>query len=284
MKAIPCRQNQDLQKQIEAYAVALKAQAHSIGDHGLDEQEFYASGLFRGAIEKIRGEFSATMIDKRSFVKAVLDYLQDLGAIAEWHSSGEKNRHDYTVLHSSGKTTAIELKGCLDGNNTNIFERPAQAHEFILWSICPSASSDPEKNVWSGLHTRLSSEIIESQTVVDGLVVWDWICGTVARPCPKLSAGSARANIGPYKLVPPCIYLFPDTVPSVRNNPAPQPQAMREDSLLGILHSVFKGSTKEINAVSFEVEYRGSDLARRTSIERNGQQMRKSAFTPIRRK
>jgi hypothetical protein len=38
------------------YAEVLKTDAHKLGAHGLSEQEFYDSGVFRGAIERIRGQ------------------------------------------------------------------------------------------------------------------------------------------------------------------------------------------------------------------------------------
>lgn len=64
MSVIPCEQNADLRRKIERYVEELKTEAHRIGTHGLDEHEFYNSGLFRGAIERVRGQFSATMRDK----------------------------------------------------------------------------------------------------------------------------------------------------------------------------------------------------------------------------
>ena len=137
MTVIPCEQNKILRERIEEYCEVLKVEAHKLGNHGLTEQEFYNSGLFRGAIERIRGKFSAKMRDKRDFVKRVLNHMQDGGFIKDWDSAGDFNRHDYAVRLPSGKIAVIELKGCLDGNNTNIFERPAHAQEFILWSVCP---------------------------------------------------------------------------------------------------------------------------------------------------
>jgi len=57
----------------------LKTDAHQLSAHGLNEQQFYNSGVFRGAIERIRGQFSATMRDKREFCRHVLNYMQDQG-------------------------------------------------------------------------------------------------------------------------------------------------------------------------------------------------------------
>ena len=58
---IPCEQNSELEKQIEEFAEVLKTQAHTLGTHGIPEQDFYSLGLFQGAIERIRGQQSATM-------------------------------------------------------------------------------------------------------------------------------------------------------------------------------------------------------------------------------
>jgi hypothetical protein len=71
MTIIPCEQNRQLREKIEQFAETLKVEAHKLGDHGLDEQELYNSGLLRRAIERICGQFSATMRDKREFVQHV---------------------------------------------------------------------------------------------------------------------------------------------------------------------------------------------------------------------
>jgi hypothetical protein len=281
---IPCEQNAELRRQIESFTEVLKTQAHLLGDHGLDEAEFYNSGLFRGAIERIRGQFSATMREKREFVSHILNSMQDGGYIQEWDSAGENNRHDYTVRMTSGKVAVIELKGCLDGNNTNIFERPPHAHEFILWSVCTNPGADPRHNVWSGVHTRLSAEIISRSQRIDGLIVWDMVCGTIGRPCPKVVDHEERlVVVGPYKLPPPCIYLFPATIPAPRNNPAPKAQPLNAVELLTAFNACFGGLSQEINSVDFEVENRGSETQRKTIVSRNGQVVQGSGMTAIRR-
>ena len=281
---VPCSKNADLKTLIDEYAEVLKVQAHTIGEHGLEEDEFYRSGLFRGAIERIRGQFSATMREKRAFVTLVLNHMEDGGHISSWESAGEANRHDYSVTLNSGRIGAIELKGCLDGNNTNIFERPPHAQEFILWSVCTNPSADPRHNVWSGIHTRLSAEIISNLQQVDGLIVWDMVCGTVGRPCPKLVAAPERGiAVGQYLLPPPCVYLFPATIPSARNNPTPATQTIGDVELLRAFHECFGGNDDELSSVTFEVEHRGADLVRKTTISRDRSVRRESDFTPIRR-
>lgn len=284
MSVIPCEQNTSLRKKIEEFAETLKTESHKLGDHGLDENEFYNSGLFRGAIERVRGQFSATMREKREFVAHVLNYMQDGGYIADWESAGEANRHDYAVQLNSGRTAVIELKGCLDGNNTNIFERPPHAHEFMIWSVCTNPGADPRHNAWSGIHTRLSAEIISREQRVDGIVIWDMVCGTIGRPCPKLVNDSSRSTeVGPFTLPPPCLYLLPSTIPSPRNNPSPPPQALADVQIMQAFNDCFSCTPEEINYVSFDVAYRDTDTVRTTRIERDAEIQRVSDPTAIRR-
>lgn len=284
MSVIPCEQNAALKQRIEEYSEVLKTEAHKLGAHGLSEQEFYNSGLFRGAVERIRGQFSATMREKRELVKHLLNHMQDKGFISDWSSAGDSNRHDYSVTLPAGKIAVIELKGCLDGNNTNIFERPPQAQEFIIWSVCTNPGADPRHNVWSGIHTRLSAEIIFRNQRVDGLVVWDMVCGTIGRPCPKLALDPSRTNVvGPFSMPPPCIYVFPATVPSPRNNPHPPSQSIDDVQILKAFHECFGGRPEEINYVDFETANRGVDIVRTTRVHRGGAEMRASSATAIQR-
>jgi hypothetical protein len=284
MNVIPCEQNKGLQKLIREYAEALKTEAHKIGSHGLTEEEFYNSGLFRGAIERIRGQFSATMRDKREFGRHVLNYMQDQGFIEDWESAGEANRHDYVVRLKTGRVGVIELKGCLDGNNTNIFERPTNAQEFVIWSLCTNPGADPRLNAWSGIHTRLSAEIIARQQRVDGVMIWDMVCGTVGRPCPKVAGAPERATaVAHYMLPPPCIYVMPGTIASPRNNPRPVAQSLDDVHLLKAFHECFHGKPEEVNYVDFEVEHRGAETMRKTRIRRGGEVVRESNFTAIQR-
>lgn len=286
MSVIPCKQNAELRERIIEFAEVLKTQSHQLNTAGLSEKDFYQSGLFRGAIERVRGQFSATMREKREFAAHILNHMEDQHFIAGWESAGEANRHDYSVQLNSGRTAIIELKGCLDGNNTNIFERPPHAHEFILWSVCTNQGADPQHNVWSGIHTRLSAEIISRQQRVDGLVVWDMACGTLGRPCPKLErqgVPNRAMTIGPYVLPPPCIYLFPATIPSPRNNPNPPSQDLQDVTFLQALHQCFNGINDELNSVQISVQNVGSELVRTTTITRAGAEVQKSTPTAIRR-
>lgn len=283
MTVIPCQKNPNVDQRLEELADVLMTRVHEIPGIGFDEHDLYQAGLFRGAVEKIRGRYAATMGPKREFVRRVLSFMQDGGFIADWSSAGEQNRHDYTVTLNDGRTSVIELKGCLDGNNTTIFSRPPHAAEFVIWSVCPSTTNDPRHSVWSGIHTRLSAEIISRNQRVDGLVVWDWMCGTIGRPCPKILNGDPMTEVAQFELTPPCIYLFPPTVPSTRNNSNPAPNQIQQVGILDAMHQCFRGSDAYLNSVNFEVRNNGPELERRTTISREGVVVRQSKFTPIRR-
>jgi len=280
---IPCEQNKDLRDQIRRFAEVLKTEAHTLGTHGLDEKDFYNSGLFRGAIERIRGQFSATMRDKREFAQHVLNHMEDQEFIAGWDLTDDSSRNDYVVHLKTGRTAVIDLKGCLDGNNTNIFERPPHADEFIIWSICTNTGSDPRRNAWSGIHTRLSAEIISRQQRVDGVMVWDMICGTYARPCPKLQLNPTRAvDLGPFRTPPPCIYLFPPRIPT-RDEPCIQAQLLQTVEILSSFHTCFGSLPEELNFVDFEIGASDNGLFRRTKVRRAGVIQQESELTEIRR-
>lgn len=267
MSSIPCRQNLALREKIEQFAETLRNEAHKLGDHGLDEREFYNSGLFRGAIERIRGQFSATMREKRIFVHHILNHLEDGGYISAWDLTDDANRNDYVVQLNSGKTAVIDLKGCLDGNNTNIFERPSIADEFVIWSVCSNPGADPRRNTWSGIHSRLSAEMISRQQRVDGVIVWDMVCGTIGKPCPKILDESRLTTVGPFRVPPPCVYLLPGSIPSVEK-PVATGQKLHELELLTAFHNCFSGRDDEINSVDFLLSEHGGVLSRQTTIRR----------------
>lgn len=282
MSAIPCEQNQALREQIERFAEILKTEAHKLGDHGLDEREFYNSGLFRGAVERVRGQFSATMREKRVFVQHILNHLEDQSFIKSWDLTDDANRNDYVIHLQSGRTAIIDLKGCLDGNNTNIFERPAIADEFIIWSVCSNPGADPRRNAWSGIHSRLSAEMLTRLQRVDGVIIWDMVCGTIGRPCPKLACDDRLTNVGPFRVPPPCVYLLPGAIPSAAE-PATTGQQLKDVELLAAFHECFLGHADELNYVDFALSRQGSEIRRQTTIRRAGIIQQSSEPTVMRR-
>ena len=282
MSIIPCEQNRGLRDQIERFAEVLKTEAHKLGDHGVEEKEFYNSGLFRGAVERVRGQYSATMRGKREFAQHALNHMEDGGFIAGWDLTEDANRNDYSVRLNSGRTAIVDLKGCLDGNNTNIFERPANADEFVIWSICTNPGADPRRNAWSGIHTRLSAEMISRNQRVDGVVLWDMVCGTIGRPCPKLVEADRTTDLGPFRAPPACVYLLPAIIPSL-TDPHAMAQPLSDVELLTAFHACFGGRDEELHHVDFDIAWQGRELLRKTTVRRGGVVQQESEMTAIRR-
>ncbi|MFZ5927082.1 MAG: hypothetical protein ACOYX1_06500 [Acidobacteriota bacterium] len=283
---IPCRLEPDVVHRVNQYADALRSAAAGIGTHGMPEDVFWESGLFHSAVERLRGSRAASTSTKKGFVQEVLKFLKDQGRIAGWKSAEATDRHDFEVQVEADWVCVIEAKGCLDGNNTNIFERPPNADEFVIWSLCQNAAADPRKNVWSGIHTRLSAEIIHRKQVVDGLIVWDSVCGTLGRPCPKLrNAGDAGIVLGKRRVPPPCIYLFPRTVPDPRNNKKPPVRRLAELKFLHALHAAFHGGQEDLTQVVIEalVDQGTANILRKTTLIRRGTTIRESKYSPIKR-
>lgn len=284
MTCIRCTLDPVASKAVDDLAEVLKTRTHLIPGLNMTEAECYEAGLFRGAIERIRGQFAASMAEKRSFASLVFNRMEDEGAIQNWTSAGGANRYDYSITLNSGRVAVVELKGCLDGNNTNIFERPAQAQEFYIWSVCSNAAASPPKNAWSGIHTRLGAEIIDKQKQVDGLVIWDMVCGTIGRPCPKLRDNPERgSDLGQYHVPPPCLYLFPATIPTPRNNPTPQPHRFEDLEFMVALSRTFQGRDEDVYQVFYEVRHHGPELQRLTRVERDGVAVKTSRWQSIRR-
>jgi len=185
------------------------------------------------AVESLRGSFAANVGAKRQFTEAVLSHMGASGAISSWEFVGTRQRQDYKVILPSGKQVSIEAKGCGDGNNTGIWDRPAWAEEFIIWSQCPeSLQHEPGDGVWSALATRILSKEIAGEGAVDAFVFFDGRCGSALRRCPKNALygveGALRRqatevlgqDAKPW-LPPPCIYLLPRSVPVPVTNPNP---------------------------------------------------------------
>jgi len=282
---IPCTLLPETKARIDAYVEALRQAAPEVGSHGLDPREFWDSGLFRSAVEQIRGTQAASMAEKRAFMTEIFDYLQRQDAIRQWAFVGAGDRHDYEVTMPAGRISVVETKGCLDGNNTNIFERPAQADEFVIWSLCQNPGSDPGHNAWSGIHTRLGAEIMHRRQRVDGLVIWDMVCGTAGRPCPKLAADRSRATQASARrsVPPPCLYLFPRSIPDPRDNPTPACWQLNEVHLLNALWACFKGNEADVVEVRIEARVEGVNVQRRTRFFRGTAEVATSKWTTIRR-
>lgn len=279
LPVIKCSSNEEINHLIDDFINEIEAKAHLIGNHGLSESEFWNSGIFRGAIERLRGSQAASMKEKREFISYMLNVMMNNKTIKSWKSSGATDRHDYEVELHDGKIIAIEAKGSLDGNNTNIFKRPPNATEFYIWSVVQNPASDPRKNVWSGIHTRLSAEIIDKGVLVDGLIVWSMECGSKGRPCPKGNSLELRGTSMPA----PCLYLFPGTISNPRNNKVAAKRCISDSHFFKAVKTCFKVKDKDIQYVEFKTKTEKDEWLRQTIIYRNDEIVKESNFTVIKR-
>lgn len=282
-RIIPCALSPERKALITSYVADLKAHAHEIGDHGLSYEEFWKSGIFQSAIERIRGTQAASTKKKREFVEEILSFMKGRGDILSYTFTGSHDRHDYQVELSDGTHSVFEMKGCLDGNNTTIYTRPANAEEFTMWSLCQNSSANPGHNAWSGIHTRLGGKIISRREIMDGLIIWDMLCGTSSRPCPKIIENPERATKLPGGRVvpPPCLYLLPKTVPDVRNNPAPKSWKLAEIGFLKALYDTFKGKPDDVTEVIIECRMNEVTVERMTKLVRNEKTVCQSRWTKL---
>lgn len=280
--SIPCELSPEVRNRIESYASDLLAAAPKIGEHGLSEEEFWRSGIFRSAIEKLRGTQAATMSEKKEFIEWALEQLRSSIRIKEFRFTGTRDRHDYQIALPNNRLSVVEAKGCLDGNNTNIFQRPSNADEFLLWSLCQNPGADPRHNLWSGVHTRLGGKIIAEKERIEALIVWDMLCGGLGRPCPKLKDGRG-VRIGKKVIPPPCVYLFPRTIPDPRNNPKPPVWKLVEVGLANALLDEFGGDERDVTEVFIEVRMNGPSMERKTNLKRNGKVVAESKWTELKR-
>jgi hypothetical protein len=283
-EVIPCSLQPETRARIAKFAEELKSASPRVGSHGMSEEEFWNSGLFQGAIERLRGSQAASTSVKRRFVSDVLDHMKWSRAISDYNFTGAGDRHDFQIEMLDGRRAVFEAKGCLDGNNTTIFQRPPNADEFFIWSLCQNAAADPRHNAWSGIHTRLGAAILAESQRVDALVIWDMLCGGLARPCPKL-LNPARATMlaSGRKVPPPCIYVFPRSKPDARNNPNPSVWKLAELPFIHALATTFGTSIEEVVEVHIQTQMKEADVQRKTTLVRAGQVLVESKWTTLKR-
>ncbi len=239
--------------------------------------------LFNSAIQSLRGTSAATTSDKRRFVAQILNFMKEQSFIVEWQDLRTQGRNDYRVNLSDGRSVAIEAKGCPDGNNMTIYERPSWADEFIIWSQCPdSLAKDPGAGVWSGLSIRLFPHMMESDTQrVDAMIFYDGRCASSFRQCPyqfgiTSSLRTAATDVPGYPegnwMSAPCVYLLPRTKAHYTSNPKPPLNSLSDCEFIVALLRAFgvpdANMRNHVQWVSVEVKQDAGGRYRRVSLGR----------------
>jgi hypothetical protein len=108
------------------------------------------------------------------------------------------------------------------------------------------------------------------------------VCGTAGRPCPKLADAARTTDIGPFRTPPPCIYVFPASIPD-QASPHVSARQLVDVAMLDAFHQCFGGQDGEVNFVDFDIETTGNETLRKTTIRRASAVQQESEMTPIRR-
>lgn len=249
--ATPCRHtfDRDMAKRLKKLLSELPEEYPEVlTEHGISPTDYPL--IFNSAIQSLRGTSAATTAEKRRFVAQILNFIKEQSLIVDWQYLGTEGRNDYRVNLPNGRSIAIEAKGCPDGNNMTIYERPSWAEEFIIWSQCPnSLANDPGEGVWSGLSTRLFPHMMESDTQrVDALIVYDGRCASSFRQCPyqfgiTSSLRKAATEIPGYPeanwMSAPCVYLLPRTKAHYTSNPKPPLTSLNDSQFVTTLLRAF---------------------------------------------
>ena len=144
-----------------------------------------------------------------------------------------------------------------------------------------SAETDELRRAWNSELTGMGLDPALDPTVAARL--GDRVETVRAQINHLRGAEDRLTDVGPYRLPPPCIYLFPATVPSVRNNPNPRVNQLGDVGILDAMHRCFGGEDAEVNSVGVEVAHRGAETVRTTTITRGGVVRKTTDPTPIRR-
>jgi hypothetical protein len=222
-RSMPCRHTFDsgmakrLRKLIEQLA---SEHPEVLAEHGISSDPVEYALLYNSAIQAARGSMAASTGAKQSFIETILKIMQSKGFIKIWRQAHNYGQNDYEVTLNDNRCAVIEAKGCPDGNNTRLWQRPPSADEFIIWFQCPdSLQNQPGDQLWSGVSTRLFPSMYRTSDIVDAVVFFDGRCGSAHRRCPK-AYGLEGEKLRPLLtsicgqdnrewLPPPCVYLLP---------------------------------------------------------------------------
>ncbi len=269
--AIQCRHhvNRDAIERVKRLLRTLPSEAGDVLERfGITSDDYELA--FQSAVQSIRGTFAATMASKRRFHEALFEHMRREGQIRSWAFVGTGRSQDYRVTLSPGYEVGIEAKGCPDGNNIRIWTRPSWAREFVIWSQCTdSLEHDPGHGIVSGISRLYRKALIEGQHV-DAFIFFDGRCGTGVRQCPKSfgATGALRSRATDFSgqegrewIPPPCIYLFPPTVPHALSNPNPAPHDPMSCRFAGALLTAFGVPVQEQRS---QVHWARCQLSQRT--------------------
>lgn len=105
---------------------------------------------------------------------------------------------------------------------------------------------------------------------------------SLGRPCPNVLAGRGVEMNG-HQTPPPCIYLFPRTIPDPRNNPSPAVWKIEEVRFAQELLKEFGGGSQDVTEVHIHARMRKANVERKTTFRRGGKTVAESDWTVLKR-
>jgi len=275
---LPCKHDETAVAQIAPTVDLLKKldtkYPEVLREERISPEDYHGKKVFRSAVETIRGQYIASSITSRhGMVNTVLQRLKDQEKIVDFEESGTSKRYDFEILFSKEPrvASALEVKGG-EGNSVNISDRPMWAVEFLVWCHLDGAiTNQPSHGAHAIIFNRLTGELVKRGKRVDAVLIRDALCGSALRPCPKYKMGVDPAVIAPD------IFLFPRSVPSLKN-PKPPVHTLETLRLPKMVLDLFGVAEKDYGKHLWEVFVevfsvktpRGERIKRRTTILHEG--------------
>lgn len=176
-----------------------------LASKGLSVEEY--EHAFQAAIEKLRGSFSASNANRRSFLIGLFSEMEARGHISGFEMPRYGDDTVYRLAVPDVGNVAIIQKGCPDGQHSSVrWSRPQWAAETYLWWLCPSMNSEPGMHIWKGVNRLRQRFFSDAPDTLDGVIFHNELCGSPNRPCPKVNNSIV---IDGRPVPPPCLYVMP---------------------------------------------------------------------------
>ncbi len=184
----------------------LGSQVDVLAQHGLSRDEFVAA--LPMAIERIRGSRSASVADRKDFIRKLLQGLVDTGVASRLEVPNYNDNTVYRLTIDGFGDVAIIQKGCPDGAHSSVrWSAPDWARETYLWWLCDSMTNQPGVHIAKGVNRLRQRFFGDAPDTLDGVIFHNYVCGSPERRCPKIEH---RAELGGLAVPPPCVYVMPD--------------------------------------------------------------------------
>ena len=252
---LPCKHERAVTSQVEpAIDLLSNMDRHHpdiLRQHRIEPNDYKKGLVFRSAIESIRGTFiSSQTTGREGLVQDVLENLHRRRKIYKYQKCSSRERYDFEIQIENNPDyyAAIEVKGG-EGNSINISQRPVWAREFCVWSHLDGAIINEPANGAHSIVNRLTNELVRREKQVDVLFFKDVLCGSRTRPCPKYPENESTIGLN----CAPDVFLFPQSVPTLRN-PEPPLHTLETLKMPKLILKLFNVRTRDFKNHVWEVQ------------------------------